>query len=70
MEYEALVLGLKLALSMSAKDLEAFNDSRLVVLQVNGHYETKDNRMTSYLSLVKELVSKFRAFKITQIPRN
>ena len=57
-EYEALVLGIRLALSMFAEDLEAFNVSQLVVSQVNDHYETKDSRMTSYLSLVMELVVK------------
>ena len=51
-------------LSMSTEDLEAFSDSQLVVSQVNDQYETKDNRMTSYLSLV------LRAFKITQVPRS
>ena len=38
--------------------------------QVNDHYETKDSRMTRYLSLVKELAIKLQAFEITQVPRN
>ena len=68
-EYEVLVLGLRLALSLSVENLEAFSDSQLVVSQVNDSYKTNDGRMSSYLSTVKELTEKFQTFKITQIPR-
>ena len=68
-EYEVLVLGLRLAPSLSAKNLEAFSDSQLVISQVNGSYETKDDKMSSYLSTLKELTAKFQIFKITQISK-
>jgi hypothetical protein len=44
-EYEALLTGLKLAKILGATELDARSDSQLVVGQVNGEYETKEERM-------------------------
>ena len=46
-EYEALILGLRLALAISIENVEAMSKSQLVVSQVNGSYEAKNNYMES-----------------------
>ncbi|XP_028077759.1 uncharacterized protein LOC114279668 [Camellia sinensis] len=46
-EYEALLAGLRSALRMKATALMVFSDSKLVVNQVSGEYEVKDERMAN-----------------------
>ena len=55
---------------MGRKSLKVFLDSRLVVGQVKGEFEAKDERMQGYLSQVKCLQSKFDSFDLLHIPRN
>ena len=66
-EYEALLIGLRAALCLRATDLEVYSDSRLVVSQIEGSFETKDPRMISYLKLVKQTMSKFQKTRLVQI---
>ena len=44
-EYEALLLGMVMVQKMSGKSVKVFSDSRLVVGQVKGEFEAKDERM-------------------------
>jgi reverse transcriptase-like protein len=69
-EYEALLLGLKICYEGGAKILSAFSDSQLIVGQVNGEFEAKDESMKMYLLQVKELVRKFEKFTLSHIPRS
>ncbi|KAL0301502.1 UNVERIFIED_CONTAM: hypothetical protein Sradi_6427000 [Sesamum radiatum] len=48
-EYEALVLGMKMAQDAGASHLLAYSDSQLIVKQVNGEYEAKEESMAQYL---------------------
>ena len=45
-EYEALIVGLKAARNLGAKEVEIFLDSRLVVSQTEGSFEARDDRMS------------------------
>ncbi|XP_031281105.1 uncharacterized protein LOC116139573 [Pistacia vera] len=63
-EYEALLAGLSLAREIGAKRLEVKSDSQLVVNQLQGMYQARDSKMTSYLSMVKELQAEFEEFSI------
>ena len=49
-EYEALLMGMAMVQTMSKKSIKVFLDSRLVVVQVKGEFEAKDERMQGYLS--------------------
>ncbi|KAL2254676.1 UNVERIFIED_CONTAM: Retrovirus-related Pol polyprotein from transposon [Sesamum indicum] len=69
-EYEALLLGLELALEAGAQILEVYTDSQLVAMQVEGIYETKERSMTDYLKKAKEWMQKFSKCTVRQIPRN
>ena len=53
-EYEAMIVGLELALAMGADNLSVQSDSQLVVGQVNAEFESRDPRMAKYASLVKQ----------------
>ncbi|KAL0411987.1 UNVERIFIED_CONTAM: hypothetical protein Slati_3788400 [Sesamum latifolium] len=48
-EYEALVLGMKIAQYAGALHLLAYSDSQLIVKQVSGEYEANEESMVQYL---------------------
>ena len=52
-EYEALMTRMAMVQRMGEKSVKVFSDSRLVVGQVKGEFEAKDERMQVYLSQVK-----------------
>ncbi|XP_073137334.1 uncharacterized protein [Henckelia pumila] len=68
-EYEAFIMGIKLALSVGAKRLKVHSDSQLIVSQVNGNYEAKEDKRLEYLTQVNELLSRLDNYNIKQIPR-
>ncbi|KAL0320221.1 UNVERIFIED_CONTAM: hypothetical protein Sradi_5283600 [Sesamum radiatum] len=68
-EYEALVIGMKMAHEAGAKHLLAYLDSQLVVKQVEGTYKAKEESMIQYLQQITDLKAKFHHFQIIQIPR-
>ena len=55
---------------MGGKSIKLFSDSRLVVGQVRGEFETKDERMQRYLSQVKCMQSRFDSFDLLHVPRS
>ena len=69
-EYEALMMGMAMVHRMGGKSAKVFSDSRLVVGQVKGEFEAKDERMQGYLSQVKCLQSEFESFDLLHIPRS
>ncbi|GJY13401.1 reverse transcriptase domain-containing protein [Tanacetum coccineum] len=69
-EYEALIVGLRIAKQMGVKNLQANVDSRLVANQVNGSYVVNESGMVQYLEKVKMLTSNFKEFSIKQVPRS
>ncbi|XP_073104404.1 uncharacterized protein [Elaeis guineensis] len=68
-KYEALVVGLKLALELGIDRLKVFSDFQLIVGQTKGEFETRDPTMTKYHRKVKDLVASFGYFGISHIPR-
>ena len=68
-EYEALLKGLELAKSIEAKSVLILGDSQLIMGQVNGTYEAKEERMKKYLERVLQLMKKFKETNFVQIPR-
>ena len=69
-KYEALMMGLVMVQRMGGKSVRVFSDLRLVVSQVKGEFEAKDERMQGYLSQVKCLQSEFESFDLLHIPRS
>ena len=69
-EYEALLVGMTMVQRMGGKSIKLFLDSRLVVGQVRGEFEAKDERMQGYLGQVKCLQLKFDSFDLLHVPRS
>ena len=69
-EYEVLLEGMVMVQRMVGKSIRLFSDSRLVVDQVKGEFEAKDERMQGYLSQVKCLQLKFDSFDLLHVPRS
>nr|GFB11876.1 reverse transcriptase domain-containing protein [Tanacetum cinerariifolium] len=69
-EYEALIAGLRIATQMGVKNIQANVDSKLVANQVLGTYVAKEDNMIKYLEIAKGLVSGFKTFSISQVPRS
>ncbi|XP_059290353.1 uncharacterized protein LOC132043906 [Lycium ferocissimum] len=68
-EYEAMIAGLELAQSPGAKVIEAKCDSLLVVNQVNGIFEVKDERMQKYLEKTQVILHRFKEWIMQHVPR-
>ena len=69
-EYEALLEGMAMVQRMGGKSIKLLSDSRLVVGQVKGEFEAKDERMRGYLNQVKIMQSKFKSFSLLHVPRS
>ncbi|XP_074336890.1 uncharacterized protein LOC141674063 [Apium graveolens] len=67
-EYEALIDGLGLARAVRAKNLKVCGDSRLVVAQVNGEFDAKDDTMAKYLRVVKGILTQFDEWYAEHVP--
>ena len=68
-EYEALLEGMSMVQRMGGKLVTMFSDSRLVVGQVKGELEARDERIQGYLTRVKHLQKNFESFDLQHIPR-
>ena len=55
---------------MGGKSIRLFSNSRLVIGQVKGEFEAKDERMQRYLGQVKCLQLKFDSFDLLHVPRS
>nr|GEZ04801.1 reverse transcriptase domain-containing protein [Tanacetum cinerariifolium] len=69
-EYEALIVGLRIAAQMGVHNVHVSVDSKLVANQVLGTYVSKEENMIKYLEKTKSLISGFANFSISQVPRS
>ncbi|XP_009765095.2 uncharacterized protein [Nicotiana sylvestris] len=67
-EYEALIAGLKLTWGLESEVIEIKCDSQLVVNQVYGIFDIKEESMQQYVIKVQALLARFREWSITHIP--
>ncbi|KAL0352498.1 UNVERIFIED_CONTAM: Retrovirus-related Pol polyprotein from transposon gypsy [Sesamum calycinum] len=68
-EYEAFLAGCELALAAGAKRIVIYSDSQLVVNQVQGSYEARDEKMAKYFSKAKNMLGKFEEASVVQVSR-
>ncbi|KAL0391257.1 UNVERIFIED_CONTAM: hypothetical protein Slati_4579300 [Sesamum latifolium] len=68
-EYEALMVGMKTTHEEGARHLIAYSHAQLVVKQVEGIYEAKEENMIQYLQQIVELKTSFESFQNVQILR-
>ena len=69
-EYEGILTGLRLRRALGIKHLLVQNDSKLVIGQIRGDYEVKEERMQKYLRLTKHLIQEFEGVEFEQVPRS
>ncbi|VFQ73599.1 unnamed protein product [Cuscuta campestris] len=67
-EYEALINRLKILGKMGVSKVQVYTDSRLVVGQITGEFEAKEERMKRYRDCALEVLGRFE-FKLEHIPR-
>ena len=58
-EYEACILGLRLAVDMGIQELLNLGDSDLLVHQIQGEWETRDPKLTPYQCCLEGLCQDF-----------
>ena len=58
-EYEGILTELRLGKALGAKNLLIQSDSKLVIGQIRGEYEAKEERMQKCLKLTKHLTQEF-----------
>ena len=68
-EYEGLLTGLWLAISLGVKRLLVKGDSEIVAKQTSKDYRATNENMATYLQAYRWLESKFDGLEIQYIPR-
>lgn len=58
-EYEALLLGLKVIVKHGIKMLKVLGDSELVVSKIKEKYESKNKRLKQYRNVVLDYIEMF-----------
>ncbi|XP_027150204.1 uncharacterized protein LOC113750429 [Coffea eugenioides] len=69
-KYETLLTGLRIVHQMGITVIRVRSDSQLVVYQVRGEYEAKENVMRKYLTKVRKAIALFDTFEIERVPRS
>jgi ribonuclease HI len=67
--YEALLLGLSIAMSLGVRQLLVKGDSQLIVKQVKGDCSCNDPQLAAYLLHVRKLKKDFEVLNLQHIPR-
>ena len=68
-EYEACILGLKMAVDMSVYELLVIGDSDLLIHQVQGEWAVKNPKIVPYVQYVQNLCNRFRKIEFRHTPR-
>jgi hypothetical protein len=68
-EYKALLCGLKIAIEIGVKRLDARGDSQLVIDQVMKNASCHDEKMEAYCKAVRALEDKFYGIELNHVPR-
>ena len=69
-EYEALVHGLSIAVSLSIKRLMVDGDSLVVISQVNKDWDCSTDSMNKYYAAVRKLEDKFEGLEFHHVERD
>jgi ribonuclease HI len=68
-EYEALVNGLRIAIELGVRCLDARGDSQLVIDQVMKNSHCRDSKMEAYCDEVRRLEDKFYGLELNHVAR-
>ncbi|XP_019236645.1 PREDICTED: uncharacterized protein LOC109216878 [Nicotiana attenuata] len=68
-EYQALIVGLEMALEMKILQLEIYGDSKLIINQLLGSYEVKKEDLLPFHEYASDLLEKFDRVFLNHVPR-
>jgi ribonuclease HI len=68
-EYEALVHGLSITVSLDIKRLMVYNDSLVVISQVNKDWDCSTDSMNKYCAAVQKMEDKFEGLEFHHVER-
>jgi ribonuclease HI len=68
-EYEALLRGIQYLKEAKAISVEIFGDSELVIKQLNGQYECRNDILGNYYEECKEILKSFQLVILQHIRR-
>lgn len=68
-EYEALLMGLREADRLGARDVEVRSDSELLIRQLNGQYRVKSPGLLPLWEEAKRLAGRFERVRFHHVPR-
>lgn len=66
-EYEALLHGLRMAVSMGIQRLEMRGDSNLAISQINGDFDSKDLKMVAYRNAILKMSARFEGLEFHHV---
>ncbi|KAL6347644.1 hypothetical protein AAG906_026172 [Vitis piasezkii] len=69
LEYQALIIGLQMAIKMKITSLEICGDSKLVISQLLALYEVKSDDLVPYFQYSTQLMEKFKRISLVHIPQ-
>jgi len=68
-EYQGLLLGLRRALDLGAREIEVLADSQLVIRQLAGVYRVRNAGLRPLFDEAKKLLGRFHHVELRHIPR-
>jgi ribonuclease HI len=68
-EYRAVLLGLELARSVGAREVQVVNDSELVARQIGGQYKVKNAGLRPLWQETMEALRSFDSWSVENVPR-
>ena len=68
-KYDVILKGLELAKHLGVESVVVQGDSQLIINQMSGVCEAKEDWMKKYLSRVNQLVKKFKEANFVQLPK-
>ncbi|KAM2415787.1 hypothetical protein ACFX1X_002106 [Malus domestica] len=68
-EYQALIIGLQMAINMEIAALEIYGDSKLIINQLLTEYEVRKDDLVPYFRLATQLLQRFEAVTLRHVPR-
>ncbi|XP_022894051.1 uncharacterized protein LOC111408536 [Olea europaea var. sylvestris] len=68
-EYEAVIIAMELAINLELEIIKIYSDSQLVVEQIKGTFNRKDEKMSLYCLKVHALYRKFKSYEIVKNSR-
>ena len=68
-EYEACAMGIQAAIDLKVECLNVYGDSALVIHQIKGEWETRDQKLIPYKTYIKGMIEHFEDIEFHHISR-